>query len=62
MTALEKLAIKLKPMDAYDGFLSTFIGKCPDEVFHDAIDLCEAGFGDDAFLTCVKCWLQEISE
>lgn len=63
MTALEKLAIKLKPADAYvaDEFVDTFRWKCPDDVFHDAIALCDVGFNGDAFPTCVKCWLQEVS-
>lgn len=67
MTALEKLAIKLNPTDAYvaDEFFSTFRKKCPDEVFPCAIEMCEAdnkSYNDGTLRTCVKCWLQEVSE
>lgn len=67
MTALEKLAIELNAEDVYvaDEFFNTFRKKCPDEVFPCAIGMCEAdgnSYNDGTLLTCVKCWLQEVSE
>ena len=64
MTALEKLAIKMSPTDAYvaDAFFNTFKKKCPDEVFPNAIELCDVGCDGGSFHMCVKCWLQEVEE
>ena len=61
MTALEKLAVELKPTDGYvaDEFFNTFRKKCPDEVFPSATQFCGDG---GTFQTCIKCWLQEVSE
>lgn len=63
MTALEKLAIELNPADAYvaDEFMNIFRYKCPDDVFPGACT-CDGDGDDDTFSTCVKCWLQEVSE